>query len=236
MKKATYLINYASAQIGRPYWCGTFGQYATEWLYHYNKSRLPMFYTANDFMKQLGLKVHDCVGLVKGAMWCATPNAAPVYNPKEDITIQAFYANAVKRGVITPNSHKTFKNGTLVMTDAFTHVGIYSDGYVIQAKGHAYGVTKDVYIPSNWAFWCECSFFEYDEPKPDPEPVDDLKVGDAVYMMKDATIYGTSKRFADFVYNVKLYVLEINKNRVVFSIYQGGPVTGAVNKKYLYKK
>lgn len=234
MKKVSYLIEYATAQIGRPYWCGTFGQFATEWLYHYNKSRLPMFYTANDFMKQLGQKVHDCVGLVKGAMWCAYPNAAPVYNPKEDITIQAFYNSATKRGTITSNT--VLKNGTLLMTNGFSHVGIYNDGWVIQAKGHAYGVTKDVYIPSNWAFWCETSYFIYDDVKPTPTPASDIKAGDKVYLLPDATIYGTSKRFADFVYNFPVYVLEINKNRVVFSIYRNGPVTGATNKKYIYKK
>ena len=238
MKKVSYLIEYATAQIGRPYWCGTFGQFATEWLYHYNKSRLPMYYTANDFMKQLGQKVHDCVGLVKGAMWCATPNAAPVYNPKEDITIQAFYNNATKKGLIDATVHKTFKNGTLVMTAGFAHVGIYNNGWVIQAKGHAYGVTKDVYIASNWRYWCEASTFDYgDDPKPEPAPAGDLKVGDKIGITKDATIYGTNKKFADFVYNSTLYVLEIQKkNRVVFSIYNNGPVTGAVNKKYVYKK
>lgn len=236
MKKSAYLIEYATAQIGRPYWCGTFGQYATEWLYHYNKSRLPMYYTANDFMSQLGQKVHDCVGLVKGAMWCATPNSAPVYNPKEDLTIQAFYNKATKKGTITPTVNKSFKNGTLVMTSGFSHVGIYCNGYVIQAKGHAYGVTKDVYISTNWAYWCECYAFEYTET-PTPTPATDLKVGDKIGITSDATIYGTNKRFANFVYNATLYVLEIQKkNRVVFSIYPNGPVTGATNKKYVYKK
>ena len=60
------LVEYAKAQLGRPYWMGTFGQFATEWLYNYNKGRLPAYYTDKDFPSQYGQKVHDCIGLIKG--------------------------------------------------------------------------------------------------------------------------------------------------------------------------
>ena len=37
MKKTnTGLVDYAKAQLGRPYWMGTFGQIATEHIYYYD--------------------------------------------------------------------------------------------------------------------------------------------------------------------------------------------------------
>lgn len=78
-KTNTGLVAYARAQLGRPYWFGTFGQKATQALYTYNKSRLPGYYTAADFPKQYGQRVHDCAGLIKGYLWSDGPEAAPNY-------------------------------------------------------------------------------------------------------------------------------------------------------------
>lgn len=68
-------------------------------------------------------------------------------------------------------------------------------------------------------------------------PAQPLKVGDKVRMQDGAPIYGTNDKFASFVYNVVLYVREINKNgdRVVVSTRQTGDITGAVDSKYLVK-
>ena len=232
MKNVNYLISYATAQIGKPYWCGTFGQVATEWLYHYNKGRLPMYYTANDFMSQLGQKVHDCVGLVKGAMWCNTPEAQPTYVPSQDYTVKQMYTSAIEKGLI--KNIKEPAKGALLFNSSFGHVAIYiGNGYIVEAKGHAWGVQKNPYVPVNWTYWSKCIFFDYKDSE--PTPVGDLKVGDCFKLEADAPIYGTKKKFASFVYNVPLYVLEINKNRVVFSISRGGAVTGACNKKYCTK-
>ena len=62
-----------------------------------------------------------------------------------------------------------------------------------------------------------------------------LKCGDRVKMDKDATVYGTNVKFAPFVYDSVLYVREISGDRVVVSTVKTGPVTGAVEKKYLVK-
>lgn len=62
-----------------------------------------------------------------------------------------------------------------------------------------------------------------------------IKKGDKVKMSKSATIYGTSKKFAPFVYSSTLYVRELNGNRAVISTQEEGAVTGAVDKKYLTK-
>lgn len=73
-------------------------------------------------------------------------------------------------------------------------------------------------------------------PAKAPAAAPALKVGDAVKMQKDAPIYGTSKEFADWVYNSTLYVRQIDGSRVVISTVKTGAVTGSVDKKYLTKK
>ena len=63
----------------------------------------------------------------------------------------------------------------------------------------------------------------------------ELAAGDRVQLTSDAVVYGTSKRFAGFVYKKTLYVREISGSRVVISTVPTGAVTGAVDKKYLKK-
>lgn len=62
-----------------------------------------------------------------------------------------------------------------------------------------------------------------------------FKTGDKVKLKSNATVYGTSDRFTDWVYNQVLYVREIEGSRVVISTKTTGNVTGAVDKKYLTK-
>lgn len=59
--------------------------------------------------------------------------------------------------------------------------------------------------------------------------------GDAVKMSKDATVYGTTKKFSSWVYNSVLYVRQISGERIVISTQKSGAVTGSVNKAYLTK-
>jgi hypothetical protein len=63
-----------------------------------------------------------------------------------------------------------------------------------------------------------------------------FKVGDKVKLTKDATIYGSKKRFSAWVYLMTLYVREVAGARVVVSTKKSGAVTGAVNRKHLVKK
>lgn len=72
-------------------------------------------------------------------------------------------------------------------------------------------------------------------PKPAPAKKPTLNVGDAVRMDKNAPVYGQNRRFLDFVYNETLYITELNGNRAVVSLRPNGPVTGAVDIKYLHK-
>lgn len=62
-----------------------------------------------------------------------------------------------------------------------------------------------------------------------------IKEGDKVKLASNAVVYGTTKKFQDWVYKSTLYAREIKDNRVVISTQKTGTVTGAVDKKYLTK-
>ena len=49
------LAQYALAQLGRPYWWGTFGQTASAALLAQKRAQYPEYYTADDFKSQFGL-------------------------------------------------------------------------------------------------------------------------------------------------------------------------------------
>ena len=79
MKTGQGLAEDAIAQLGRPYWWGCFGQRSDGALYAQKKKQYPGYYTAADFPSQYGQKVHDCVGLIKGYLWCDSPDGEPKY-------------------------------------------------------------------------------------------------------------------------------------------------------------
>lgn len=62
-----------------------------------------------------------------------------------------------------------------------------------------------------------------------------FKVGDVVKLQEGAPVYNTTRQFASWVYNSKLFVRSVYNDRVVISTLKQGPVTGAVDKKYLTK-
>ncbi len=62
-----------------------------------------------------------------------------------------------------------------------------------------------------------------------------LSVGDRVMMEEGAPIYGTTDKFAGWVYKTPLYVREINGDRIVVSTRTSGDVTGAVDRRYLIR-
>lgn len=62
-----------------------------------------------------------------------------------------------------------------------------------------------------------------------------LKEGDIVRVQKNAPVYGKTDKFQDWVYNRTMFVRDIAGNRIVISTVISGPITGAVDKKYLTK-
>ncbi|MCD8028791.1 MAG: NlpC/P60 family protein [Erysipelotrichaceae bacterium] len=156
------LVSYAKAQVGKPYWYGTFGQTASASLYKSKKAQYPSYYTANDFTSQYGKRVHDCVGLINGYLylWSNSATATPTYNSAQDKNASGMYAAAKTKGTIS-SFPKT--KGLLVFkgtsTSKITHVGVYDgSGYVYEAKGHSSGVVKSTYKSSNWQYWAQCPY------------------------------------------------------------------------------
>lgn len=161
-KTAKGLVKYAKAQLGNPYWYGTFGQKATKELYAQKKAQYPSYYTATDYKKQYGKKVHDCIGLIKGYLWCTSPDDAyPVYlaNGCPDINEEMMYSFAKVKGSISSMPDIA---GVLVFMQG--HVGVYiGDGFVIEARGHSFGVVKTKLQKRNWTKWCLCPYISYED-------------------------------------------------------------------------
>ena len=149
MKTNLGLVNYCKEQLGKPYWWGTFGQKATESLYNQKKKQYPSQYTADDFKKQFGAKVHDCVGLIKGYRWSKTPSDLPEYVKSQDKDVSGMLKDCNIKGSISTIPET---KGILVF---FTgHVGVYiGNGEVIEARGHKYGVVKTKLKQRPWTQW-----------------------------------------------------------------------------------
>ena len=164
------LVEYCRAQLGLPYWYGTFGQTASASLLASKKKQYPKYYTASDFSTQFGKRVHDCAGLPKGYLWSATPTSAPKYDAGTDWGATAFYQHCNKKGTIDTFDHVP---GRLVFKgkpSKMTHVGVYvGDGKIIEAKGHKYGVVESK-LDKTWDYWGQCELFEESAPAPAPQP------------------------------------------------------------------
>ena len=169
MKTAKGLVEYANAQLGLPYWYGTFGQKATAELYAAKKKQYPELYKSwNDFPTQYGKRVHDCVGLIKGYLWSDTTTSTPKYNSSQDVSANGMLARCKENGSI---SSMPDIPGVLVFMDG--HVGVYiGGGFVIEARGHQYGVVKTALRSRPWKWWGKCPWIDYGETgKQDPDVV-----------------------------------------------------------------
>lgn len=189
MKNNKWLVDYCKAQVGRPYWFGTFGTVASLALYksksnQYPKEYPPKKFTKESFTKQFGQKVHDCAGLIKGALWSDSiddPN--PKYKASEDYGANKFFTNASKNG-----SMDSFIDmpGILVFkgTDKKkSHVGVYiGNGKVIEAKGHNYGVVES--SVSGFKYWAQCNLIVYENAAPAPAPTPEPKPEPNTYTVK----------------------------------------------------
>ena len=160
MKTAKGLVEYAQAQLGLPYWYGTFGQKATAELYAAKKKQYPELYKSwNDFPTQYGKRVHDCVGLIKGYLWSDTTTSTPKYNSSQDVSANGMLARCKENGSI---SSMPDIPGVLVFMDG--HVGVYiGGGFVIEARGHQYGVVKTALKSRPWKWWGKCPWIDYGE-------------------------------------------------------------------------
>lgn len=155
------LVEYCKKQLGKPYWYGCFGQLSNPSLLANKKRQYPAYYTANDFGKQMGVKVHDCIGLIKGYMWCKdAEDPKPTYcsNNYPDRSADKQYADAKRKG----DRISTLPEVEGVLVFMRGHVGVYiGNGEVIEARGHACGVVKTKLARRPWKRWAYIDEIQY---------------------------------------------------------------------------
>lgn len=161
-KTNTGLVAYAKAQLSKPYWYGTFGNKSTQSLLtakekqypaHYGKDRMPKY------KSQIGERVHDCVGLIKGYLWSDTPTSTPKYNGSQDVSANGMIGKCKEWGYIDEIPEIP---GLLVWSSG--HIGVYiGNGKVIEARGFNYGVVETDLDKRGWKKWGLCPWIEYPE-------------------------------------------------------------------------
>ena len=155
VKTNTGLVAYAKAQLGKPYWYGTFGQTASEALYK-DKSRQYAkegYYNQKNykvrFDTQYGQRVHDCAGLIKGYLFSDTPTSTPKFDASLDKGSTGMLNSCREKGKID-----TIPDLPGVLVFYSGHVGVYiGGGYVIEARGHDFGVVKTALKSRPWTHW-----------------------------------------------------------------------------------
>lgn len=168
MKTASGLVEYSIAQLGKPYWYGTFGQTANAGLLAAKRQQYPGYYTAGDFPAQYGQKVHDCVGLIKGYLWCDTPDSEPIYKAAQDVAVSGLFMVCPENGSIDTMPDIP---GVCVFMRDMSHVGVYiGDGYVVEATGHARGVVKTKLAGRGWALWGKPRWISYEAAATPAQP------------------------------------------------------------------
>lgn len=157
-KTAKGLVEYCLAQVGKPYWYGTYGQTATEKLYLVKKETYPKYYNwADDYPKQYGQRVHDCTGLTEGYLMSETPTSKPVYRSKYDYSANGLLKACKESGPIASMPEIP---GICVFYPG--HTGVYiGNGKVVEARGHCYGVVITKLSERPWTNWGKHPYIDY---------------------------------------------------------------------------
>ena len=168
IKTGKGLVEYAKAQLGKPYWYGTFGQTANAGLLAAKRQQYPGYYTAGDFPAQFGQKVHDCVGLIKGFLWCDTLDSEPIYKAAQDVAVSGLFMACPESGSIGTMPDIP---GVCVFMRDMSHVGVYiGNGYVVEATGHARGVVKSKLAGRGWGLWGKPRWISYEAAATPAQP------------------------------------------------------------------
>lgn len=161
------LVRFARSMTGSPYWKGAFGQTAVLGLLNHLRWDWPDEYESTDYLEDLGKRVFDDAGLVKGYLWSASADSAPLHDRERDWTAAELYEHADGKG-----SMDSFdgNNGRLLYTVSsggrIDHVGIYSDeDLVYHAKDRGHGVVCEPFRPEDWDCWSDLPAFEADLPE-----------------------------------------------------------------------
>lgn len=177
------LVDYALAQLGAAYWPFTYGQKATLGLLNSIAWKYPGDFSREDYLGDLGGKVFDDAGLIKGYLWSSSSDARPRFDHERNWTAAEIYANSKVKGRVGEGN---LRNGSLLYRgdseDTIDHVGIYSDvkidhvgiysekGVVYHAKDREHGVTAEPFSEEEWTFWSELPEYTA-EPFPEVQKV-----------------------------------------------------------------
>lgn len=163
-KTSEGLVLYVKQQLGKPYWYGCFGQISSEKLYLQKKKQYPNEYewecknnqTDVSPAIQLGVRVFDCSGLIKGFLW-TDEHGTIEYNRSQDLSASRFYEMSPCKGEIS-----TMPDIKGLLVFAKNHLGVYiGDGLVIDARSHAIGTVQTQLKSRPWTHWGYCPFIEY---------------------------------------------------------------------------
>ena len=198
------LVKYAKAMLGHPYWYGCYGQISTRALYRTKKKQYPVQYQWQCPVTQLNKRVFDCVGLIKGYLWSKSINSNPVYNASQDVSANGMLAVCKKKGKI-----KTLPEVPGVLVFRTGHVAVYiGKGYVIEAKGHKWGVVKSKLKDRGFTDWGYCPWIKYieDDKKSDKNTYFKKYTGDSVSIVDALEAIG-----ADSAYSYREKIAKANK-------------------------
>ena len=161
------LVRFAKAMLGSPYWKGAFGLNAVLGLLNHSRWDYPDDFEGTDFLQDLGKRVFDDAGLIKGYLWSGTDDSVPLHDREHEWTPAVMYELAGRKG-----SMESFdsKNGRLLYSVSskgrIDHVGIYSAGdLVYQAKDRRHGVICEPFRAGDWAYWSDMPVYEAHLPE-----------------------------------------------------------------------
>ena len=183
------LVAHARAQLGLPYWYGTYGQRPTADLADYKRRQYPEQWSAARVQQakanQLNApRVYDCAGLVKSYWMQADPHTAAKYVQKYDKSAGGLKSCCATRG---PIAGIPAEPGLLVFIGT-RHVGIYDGrGRVIEARGFEHGVVERNLSASTWDTWGRLDWLTHGD-MPAPAPVTPPPAPGATFQKGDMVI------------------------------------------------
>ena len=154
------LVGYARAALGAPYWYACYGQTATIALLNYKRLQYPAMYTPARVARcatQLGRRVWDCVGLIKGCYWDYFYGGR--YHAAEDLSADGMFAACTRKG---PMATLPETRGLVLHFPG--HIAVYEgNGLCIEERGFASGCVRSPIAGRGFTAWGESHLVDYKE-------------------------------------------------------------------------
>jgi hypothetical protein len=152
------LVQYARNCLGLPYWYGTYGQVATPALLAAKAMQYPGMYTPIRIAKcrtEMGKRVYDCVGLIKGCYWDAFYGGKR--QPESDLSADGMFARCTEKGPIS-----TLPEIPGLVLHLPGHIAVYEgNGYLIEEINFAKGCIRSTVAGRSFTEWGKCHLVEY---------------------------------------------------------------------------